>query len=160
MATQAGYLLAALDTLVSTSFPDYARVFGLPDASGVFEAPGPIAFIHYAQEDWTVEGNSLSSPSVTRPRLVVTLQRPLTTTGSDLATHQALLELAADLRLAIDTMLYNHVAGIAPIPNFGGAPIWSTEGRMTPARLDIGTGSVESVTYEITLRTVRNYGGR
>ena len=158
MATQAGALIAAIGAKLAATFGnDYAVYYGLPDDSGTYVGTGKRIIVRYTEETDRPAGNQLNGPCVVQPRVMVSVRRPYSSNSTSLAMHQATLELASDLRLAVVDMVDSHLS--TPISGFSGS-LWITDSRTTPAVLDIGTGSEESVTVEFGFRLTRNYGGR
>lgn len=160
MATVAGTLLAAIGAKLGTALGNtYAVRYGAPDDSGVYTENAKVLTVRYTYEDSTIQGNQLGSPEVVTPRIMVSARRPFSDDSTALATHQSLLELASDLRLAVAQMVMAHCDGSAPISGLGA--LWILGSSTTPATLDIGAGqSSESVTIEFQFRTTRNYGER
>lgn len=160
MATQAGILVAAIGTKLATVFPTYEILYGLPDDSAAYIGAGEKIVVRYLEEDALVAGNGLGGLVNVRPRVSIILRRPYATGGaSELATHQATLDLAADLRTAITQMILDNLHGVAPITGIGGS-LWIADYRTIPSLIDIGTGSYESVGVEFGFRLTRNYGDR
>lgn len=160
MATQAGILVAAIGAKLATVFPTYEILYGLPDDSAAYIGDGSKIVIRYLEEEAQAAGNGLGGLVNVRPRVSILLRRPFATgTASALATHQATLDLAADLRQAITAMVLDNATGAAPIASIGGS-LWITDYRTIPSLLDIGTGSYESVGVEFGFRLTRNYGDR
>lgn len=160
MATQAGILVAAIGAKLAAVFPTYDILYGLPDDSAAYIGDGSKIVIRYLEEETQAAGNGLGGLVNVRPRVSILLRRPFATgTASALATHQATLDLAADLRQAITAMVLDNVTGVAPISGIGGS-LWIADYRTIPSLLDIGTGSYESVGVEFGFRLTRNYGDR
>jgi len=160
MATQAGLLLTALGAKLAASFPTYAIRYGAPDSSGVLMQSGSYIYIRYTEETETVQQNQLQGTSVVTPRVMIHLERPYTSDSTAIAPHIALLELAADLRIAVNNMVIDHLLGTAPIAGWTGA-LWIQDQTTTPATLDIGSGqSTETVTVQFGFRMSRTFGGR
>ena len=160
MATQAGLLVAAIGTKLATVFPTYEILYGLPDDSAAYIGAGQKIVVRYLEEDAKPMGNQLGGVMDVRPRVSIILRRPYATGGaSALATHQATLDLAADLRTAITAMVLANANQSAPIASLGGS-LWITDCRTIPSMIDIGTGSYESVGVEFGFRLTRNYGDR
>ena len=160
MATQAGILVAAIGAKLAIVFPTYDILYGLPDDSAAYIGDGQKIVIRYLEEEAQAAGNGLGGLVNVRPRVSILLRRPFATgTASALATHQATLDLAADLRQAITAMVLDNATGAAPIASIGGS-LWIVDYRTIPSLLDIGTGSYESVGVEFGFRLTRNYGDR
>jgi hypothetical protein len=160
MATQAGLLLTALGTKLAASFPTYSIRYGSPDSSGVLMQSGQYIYIRYTEETETVRQNQLQGTSDVTPRVMIHLERPYTGTSTEIAPHLALLELASDLRIAVNNMVIDHLLGTAPIVGWAGA-LFITDQTTTPATLDIGAGqSTETVTVQFGFRMSRTLGGR
>ena len=160
MATQAGILVAAIGAKLATAFPTYDILYGLPDDSAAYIGDGQKIVIRYLEEEAQAAGNGLGGLVNVRPRVSILLRRPYATgTASALATHQATLDIAADLRQAVTAMVLANADQSAPIANLGGS-LWITDCRTLPSVVDIGTGSYESVSVEFGFRLTRNYGDR
>jgi hypothetical protein len=160
MATQAGLLLNALGTKLAASFPTYAIRYGAPDTSGVYTGSGNFIYVRYTEETETVQQNQLQGTSMVTPRVMIHLERPYAGTSTEIAPHLALLELAADLRIAVNNMVIDHLLGTAPIVGWTGA-LWIQDQTTTPATIDIGAGqSTETVTVQFGFRMSRTFGGR
>lgn len=160
MATQAGVLVAAIGTKLAAVFPTYEILYGLPDDSAAYIGAGNKIVIRYLEEDAQAAGNQLGGVVNVRPRVSIILRRPYATgSASALVTHQATLDLAADLRQAVASMVLDNATGAASIASLGGS-LWITDSRTVPSLIDIGTGSYESVGVEFGFRLTRNYGDR
>lgn len=159
MATQAGALVAAIGTKLAATFPTYLILYGLPDDSGTYVGTGNRITIRWTEEDAQPAGNMLGGLVTVRPRVMIVIRRPFAADSTTLATHQATIDLCADVRQAVMEMVLANADGTAPISGVGGS-LWITDARTTPAVLDIGTGSEESATVEFGFRLTRNYGGR
>ena len=159
MATLVGSLIAAIGTKMATAFPGYPIIYGLPATSGLGDVDE--IRIHYMQEMAKFASSQLSGPTTVSPLISVTVQRTLATVSTTLAAHQALIDLGSDLRLAISTLIMDHVTGSAPIAAFAGQALWVTDCVMTPFCLDNGVGnSTEGQTAEFRFNFSRSYGGR
>lgn len=160
MATLVGSLIAAIGTKMATAFPSYPIIYGLPATIGLGSDVDEIR-IHYMQETGKFSGSQLGGVTTVTPLISVTLQRTLATVSTTLAAHQSLIDLGADLRLAISSLVMDHVTGATPIAAFAGQALWVTDYAMTPSVLDIGAGSgTEAVTAEFRFNFSRSYGGR
>lgn len=160
MATQAGLLLTSIGAKLTATFPGYTIRYGAPDSSGVFMQSGNYIYVRYTEETETVQQNQLQGTTVVTPRVMIHLERPYTGDSTDDAPHLAILELAADLRNAVNSMVIDHLTGAAPISGWTGA-LWITDQTTTPATLDIGSGqSTETVTVQFGFRMSRTFGGR
>lgn len=158
MATQAGALIAAIGAKLGTSFATYTVRYGMPDDSGTYVGTGKRINVRYTEESSRVAGNQLGGLDVVQPRIMISIIRPFESNSTLLATHQATLDLASDLRVAVSELVMSHATGTA-ISGFSG-PLWITDSRTVPSVLDIGTSSDESVTVEFGFKFQRSYGGR
>lgn len=160
MATLAGAFLAAIGGRLGTEFESYTVRYGAPDDSGLYVENASVITVRYSYETAEVQGNQLGSPEIVSPRVMVSIRRQFSGDSTALAVHQSLLDLAADVRLAIADLVLDHADGTAPISGFD-TNLWFTGSATTPATVDIGaTGSTESVTIEFTFRYIRNTGAR
>lgn len=160
MATTAGSLIAAIGSKLGTLLGStYAIRYGSPDDSGLYTENAKVATIRYTQEDATIQGNQVGSPEVVTPRVMISVRRPYSSDSTLLATHQATLDLASDVRLAVADLVMDHCDGSATISGVGA--LWIIGSTTTPSIIDIGgTQSAESVTIEFQFRFTRNYGAR
>lgn len=160
MATLVGALIAAIGTKMATAFPGYPIIYGLPATSGMGGDVDEIR-IHYMQETGKFSGSQLGGVTTVSPLISVTVQRTLATESTTLPAHQSLIDLGADLRLAISSLVMDHVTGSAQIAAFAGQALWVTDYVLTPSWLDLGAGSgAEAVTAEFRFNFSRSYGGR
>lgn len=161
MATKLGYLVAGIGTKLAATFPTYSVVYGLPDGTGVYGPDQGTIFVHYAQESGELSGNQLGGVVVVSPTISVTISRALNGDSTSLSVQQSLIDLSADLRLAISDMVMGHATGSATISGLSGVPLWISDYTMTPAAVNIGAGqSTESVTAEFTFKMSSTYGSR
>lgn len=160
MSTLVGSLIAAIGTKMTATFTGYTVIYGLPVPNGVRDGTNEVR-VHYMQEQGKFSGSQLGGVTTVSPLISVTVQRAFTSDSTLLATQQSLIDLGADLRLAISALVMDHVTGAAPITVFAGQALWVTDYTLTPSCMDIGAGqSVESVTAEFQFNFSRSYGGR
>lgn len=161
MATKIGSLIAGIGAKMASTFPTYAVIYGLPDGSGTYGPTSGEIYVHFSQESGEFSGNQLGGVSVVSPTISVSVWRALSASSTSLSTQQSLLDLAADLRIAINAMVLAHADGSSPITGLSGSSLWVTEYTLTPAQLNLGTGqSTESVTAEFTFKLSSTYGSR
>ena len=161
MATKIGSLVAGIGAKMAATFPTYSVVYGLPDGTGTYGPNGGEVYVHFAQESSEFSGNQLGGVSIISPTISVSVWRSLSASSTLLATQQSLIDLAADLRVAILAMVLAHVDGSATISGLSGSSLWVTDYTMTTAQIDIGAGqSTESVTAEFTFKLSSTYGSR
>lgn len=161
MATATGALIEAIGTKMAAAFPDAEIIYGLPAPGGYVTPLTETIRVHWMQEEAEPSGNQVNGVQIVKPRIAVTLERPLATDyagATTLAARQDLCEVASDLRLAVQELVSAVLAGATTISGVGN--LWITDTRITPATLDNGAQGFENVTIEIGFRYVRTYGGR
>lgn len=155
----AGNILASLGTAIGTAFPGYSVDYGLPVYDGTFTGIGKRILVHLAQEEETLQTQSLLGGMMrVEPLLIVSINQPvaLAAAPNSLARAQALLEIASSIRAAIHGWILSTVS--APISGAGVLTYISQ--TTTPATLDMGDNTgTESVTVETKISYTRNAGG-
>jgi len=157
MATALGYLVTAIGAKMAATFPTFRVIYGLPSVDGDWGGMGDTVRVHCMQDRGTMSGSQVGGIVVTAPLISITVSRNFSADATLLATHLASLDMAADLRLAVNDLIMDNLLGSDPIEGLEGQALWVTGYTMTPAMLAELT---ESVTAEFEFNLSSTYGGR
>ena len=160
MSTTAGIITTAIGEAIQAALgAGWGLKYSATDWSGVGrDTSTPTVFVRYMQESEQVAGSMMST---VRPLISIYVAQPHAVDPTTADSHEATLDLMADVRAAVHDLCIGHSQGTAPIAGLDG-PLFYDAATSTPAVASLGggLGGVESVTIDFQLRYIRPAGGR
>lgn len=159
MSTTAGIIAKAVGEAIQDALgAGWGVKYGASDWSGVgLDLSEQTVFVRYMQEIEQISGSLMST---IRPNLSIYVTRPHAVDPSELSSHEAMLDLMADVRVAVYDLCAGHSQGTAPISGLDGPLFYDSATSTASVATTGGAGGVESVSIDFQLRYIRPAGGR